>query len=96
MICAASGIAARVRGFKAPMLHKVTRSGLRYTRLMLGIRGLRAQGRQERMVAPELPARTKPQAPRTLDCAILGVYGLAEIASSAFVNLAKSLITGVL
>ena len=34
--------------------------------------------------APVSPARTKPQAPRTLDCAILGVYGLAEIASFGF------------
>src|ERR1035437_2882290 len=32
-----------------------------------------------------LSARTKPQAPRTLGCTILGVYGLAECASSAIV-----------
>jgi hypothetical protein len=29
--------------------------------------------------------RTKPQAPRTLGCAILGVYGPGECASSAIV-----------
>jgi len=40
--------------------------------------------------------KTKPQAPRTLGCAMLGVCGFAEIASSAFVDLAKHLITGVL
>jgi hypothetical protein len=42
-----------------------------------------------------LPVRTKPQAPRTLDCAKLGLYGLAELADIAFAKeSANSLILG--
>ena len=37
------------------------------------------------VVVDEWSAKTKPQALRTLGCAILGVYGLGECASSAIV-----------